>query len=90
MSRVRQVTLDAADALDLVHADPAPVAYIDELGDDGVNLKMRFYHDDGDRTTARDAVAEAIMAALSDAQIEMPTPELSIEHSHSDPDKPAG
>jgi hypothetical protein len=55
-----------------------------------VNLKMRFYHDDGDRVAARDAVAEAIMAALSDAQIEMPTPELSIEHSHSDPDKPAG
>lgn len=89
MSRVRQVTLDAVNSLRLVHADPAPVAYIDGLGDDGVNLKMRFYHDDEDRIAVRDAVAETIMTALSDAQIDRPTPELSIDQSQTDPDKPA-
>ena len=81
MANVRQTTVTAIDTLDLVYTDPAPVAYIDELGDDGVNMKMRFYHNDEDRIAARDAVAEAIMTALTNGAIDMPTPEIAIEKS---------
>ena len=31
---------------------PAPVVYVNELGDDGVNLKVRFYHTDSARILA--------------------------------------
>jgi len=81
MPHVRQTTVTAVDVLDLVYTDPAPVAYIDELGEDGVKMRMRFYHNDQDRIAARDAVAEAIMTALSNAQIDMPTPEIAIEQT---------
>lgn len=79
IARVRDTTAAAVAALDVVHDDPAPVAYIDELGDDGVDLKMRFYHADSDRIAARDQVAETIMTTLSTHGIEMPTPEIVIE-----------
>jgi len=81
MAQVRGITVAAVAALDVVHDDPGPVAYIDELGDDGVNLKMRFYHADSDRIAARDQVAETIMTQLATAGIEMPTPEIVVEHS---------
>jgi small conductance mechanosensitive channel len=89
MANVRQTTVTAVDVLDLVYTDPAPVAYIGELGDDGVNMKIRFYHNDQDRIAARDAVAEAIMTALSTAQIDMPTPEVAIEQTTNEPDQPS-
>jgi small conductance mechanosensitive channel len=79
MSRVREVATSAVAMLGVVHDEPQPVAYIDELGDDGVNMKMRFYHSDGDRIAARDQVAETIMTSLSDGGFEMPTPEIVVQ-----------
>jgi small conductance mechanosensitive channel len=81
MAQVRQITAAAVTTLDLVHDHPAPVAYIDQLGDDGVNLKLRFYHTDTDRISARDQVAETIMTTLAQAGINMPKPEIVVEHS---------
>jgi hypothetical protein len=52
-------------------------------------MKIRFYHNDQDRIAARDAVAEAIMTALSTAQIDMPTPEFAIEQTTNEPDQPS-
>jgi small-conductance mechanosensitive channel len=42
---------------------------------------MRFYHNDSDRIRVRDQVALAIVAALAEAGISMPTPELIIYQS---------
>jgi small conductance mechanosensitive channel len=85
MARVRELTVAAVTALDVVDDEPAPVAYIDELGDDGVNLKMRFYHADSDRIAARDLVAETIMTTLGTNGFEMPTPQLLVEHPNGRP-----
>ena len=82
MPHVRKITEVAVAAIDLVHTEPGPVAYIDDLGDDGVNMQMRFYHDDTSRILARDQVAEAIMTALTTAGIDMPTPEIAIEQTN--------
>ena len=60
---------------------PTPVAYIDELGDDGVNLIVRFYHTDSERIFARDQVAETILTTLSDADISLPTPGIIVEQA---------
>jgi small-conductance mechanosensitive channel len=79
MSRVRELTMVAVAALEVVHDEPAPVAYIDQLGDDGVNLRMRFYHADSDRIAARDQVAETIMTTLAAHGFDMPTPEVVVE-----------
>jgi small conductance mechanosensitive channel len=81
-----EVSSAAVAGLDLVHPEPAPVAYVDELGSDGVIMKMRFYHEDDNRIAAGDEVAEAIMTSLAEAGIEMPTPEIAIP---SDPSRTA-
>jgi small conductance mechanosensitive channel len=80
MAPIRELTVAAVAALEVVHDEPAPVAYIDELGDDGVDLKMRFYHADSDRIAARDQVAETIMTTLAENGFKMPTPEIVIEN----------
>lgn len=81
ISRAREIIVSAVTAIDIVGNDPAPVAYIDELGDDGVNMKVRFYHTDSARILARDQVAERILATLADAGIALPTPEIVIEQT---------
>jgi small-conductance mechanosensitive channel len=81
VSQLRVITVSGVMALDAVYDDPAPVAYIDELGDDGINLKMRFYHADTERITARDQVAETILKTLAEAGIDMPTPEIVIQQA---------
>lgn len=81
MDEVRTKVGTAVRALDIVHDDPDPVVYINELGEDGVNLRVRFYHADTDRITARDQVAETIMVQLAVAEIDMPTPEIAIDRT---------
>lgn len=80
-------SIDAAvAALEVIHDEPAPVTYIDELTDDGVAMKARFYHADSDRIAARDQVAETIMTTLAQAGIETPTPAIAIHNA--DPSRP--
>ena len=77
-SEAEAVTRAAVAALDLVHKDPAPVAYVNQFGDDGNEFVMRFYHDDSNRKPIRTQVARAIVNSLTEAGIDMPTPELAI------------
>jgi len=81
VNAAKTVATEAAAAIELVHSNPAPVGYIDELGDDGFVCQMRFYHNDRDRIRVRDQVALAIATALAKAGISMPTPELIIYQS---------
>jgi len=83
VNAAKTVATEAVAALGLVHSDPAPVGYIDELGDDGFVCQMRFYHNDSDRIRVRDQVALAIATALTKAGISMPTPELIIYQSRT-------
>lgn len=69
----------AVAAIDIVGNDPTPVVYIDKLGGDGVNMRVRFYHADSVRIHARDQVAEKILATLADANVALPTPEIVVE-----------
>ncbi len=78
LSRVREVAVDAAASVDVVDDDTQPVAYIDELGE-GVGFQLRFFHTDEDRVEARDRVAEALLKALAEAEIQLTTPELLIQ-----------
>lgn len=77
-SQAEVVTTTAVAALELVRKDPAPVAYVNHLGDFGYEFLMRFYHDDKDRKPVRTLVAKAIVNSLNEAGIERPTPELAI------------
>jgi small-conductance mechanosensitive channel len=75
----REITVDAVSEIEMIHAHPAPVAYVDALGGDGIDMEMRFYHDDADRIAVRDAVAEAILVALEGAAIDLSTPEIIVQ-----------
>lgn len=75
----REITVDAVSEIEMIHAHPAPVAYVDALGGDGIDMEMRFYHDDADRIAVRDAVAEAILVALEGTAIDLSTPEIIVQ-----------
>lgn len=68
----------AVAQLELVHQDPAPIAFVERIGDDGYEMLIRFYHDDEHRKPVRTEVARAIVDALTSIGIDMPTPELAI------------
>ncbi len=80
IGRAEDITAEAVAALDAAHSEPAPVVFIDALGDDGVDLKMRFYHDDVDRIRARGRVAEAIITTPHEAGVDAPIPEFPVQH----------
>jgi small conductance mechanosensitive channel len=89
-SHVREIIVSAVTAIDSVGSDPAPVVYINELGDDGVNLIVRFYHTDSERIFARDQVAERILATLADADIALPATEIVVEQASRAPSSSKG
>ena len=80
---VREVTVSAVSEIDMVHEQPEPVAYVEELGGDGINMQMRFYHNDANRIAVRDLVAEAIVVALDTADIEFGTPEIIVRQGET-------
>ena len=63
----------------MVHDEPAPVVYIDEISDGCISFQMRFYHADSERIQARDQVAETILSVLDANGVPMPTPTVHIE-----------
>jgi small conductance mechanosensitive channel len=80
-----EVASAAVAGLDLVHPEPAPVAFVNAIGDDGYEFLIRFYHDDEHRKPIRTQVAKAIVDALTSAGINLPTPELAITELPSPP-----
>lgn len=81
---IREIIVAGASTIDMVHDQPRPVAYVDELGDDGIVMQLRFYHNDAERIAARDLVAEAILVALEERDIELGTPELIVRMAQTD------
>ena len=74
--RVQQLLIDAAASCPRVLADPAPAAHLMQLGQDGLEFLVAFWIRDPDngQTNVRSSVNMAILAALREAQVEVPYP----------------
>jgi small-conductance mechanosensitive channel len=76
IERARGTILEVVRAVDGVHDDPAPQAYVEELAPSSVNFTVYFWtaSQQANVLRVRDGVATAIKQALDRAGIDMPFP----------------
>lgn len=94
IDRVTASLRQALDRVDVLRPDPAPEVTVAELGDNGVELELRFWHGPwlSDETTARDAAARAAKSVLDRLDVRRPYGELDVftaPQNRSDPAVPA-
>jgi small conductance mechanosensitive channel len=78
LSKTRELVTKAVTALEAVYDDPEPVCYINSLGGDGAEFRLRFYHDFETRIAARDEVAQTVIETLLGADVKLGTPEMVV------------
>jgi len=78
LERGQQVLLKLAGDDGRVMADPAPQAFVDELGDSAVVLRLRVWAANSDYWPLRRALTERGKAALEDAGLTIPFPQRDL------------
>jgi small conductance mechanosensitive channel len=77
LDEVRDRAIAAAQGVDEVREHPAPELLVVAVND-GVDVLLRYFHPDDDRRAIRSRVAQAVLSALQDAEIELTTPQLEV------------
>jgi small conductance mechanosensitive channel len=70
-----------------VRTDPAPLVFVNALGDSAVELALRFWVANADYWTLRREMTERAKGALEDAGLSIPFPQRDI-HIRSSGDEP--
>ncbi len=86
LDHARQVILETLGRIDGVRDDPAPQAYVHEMGDSSINFAVRYWHAPriADTWEVRDEVARALKRRFDDAGIEIPFPQRVLHLSTAD------
>ena len=85
LAKARSVIEDSLRGVEGVRGDPAPEAFVVELGAATVNFEARFWCDPSQHNavTVRDRAIEAVKVALDEAQIEMPADIVALQATAS-------
>ena len=85
LASVTKVLVAAVSGVDTVLADPAPVAVARSFGDGTINLSVRFWFgpDTHSVVAVTDGAIRALQAAINDAGIGMPPPQIFVETKRS-------
>lgn len=85
LAEARRVIEDAVNGVEGVASDPAPEAFVTELGTSTVNFQVRFWADprQHESVETRDRVIEAVKKALDDAGVEMPADIVALQGTPS-------
>ncbi len=77
--------VDALGSVDGIHAEPAPVALVDQLGVSTVDIRAMFWVDSrrGDSLTTKDRAIKAVKRRLDTAGIEMPADIVALQATPS-------
>ncbi len=78
LKQCREVLVKAAGAVEGVLTDPAPTAFLNDLGDSSINWKVRVWCNTADFWGVHEALVLAIKTALDGARIEIPFPQLDV------------
>ncbi|MGB1375324.1 MAG: mechanosensitive ion channel family protein [Rhodothermales bacterium] len=78
ISQTRETLLGAVANLEGVHAEPAPVAYLTELGASSIDWSVRIWANTDDYWLVRERATQAIKNALDDAGIGIPFPRMDV------------
>ncbi len=83
MKRAIDIILKTMDENSLVLAEPAPLVYVDELGDSSVNLSIRVWAPSSVWFIVRTQIVQQIKKVLDEAGIEIPFPQRVIWNGES-------
>ncbi len=77
LDEAQRVILGTTRGVDGVHDDPAPEAYVHEMGDSSINFAVRYWHEPqiAQLWQVRDEVARALKRRFDSAGIEIPFPQ---------------
>ena len=78
MKKAIDVILKTVKENSLVLAEPAPLVYVDELGDSSVNLSIRVWAPSSVWFEVRTQIVQQIKKVLDEAGIEIPFPQRVI------------
>ncbi len=76
--QTRDVLLAAVHGIEGLHAEPAPVAYLVDLGDSSINWSVRVWSNTPDYWAVRERVTQSIKSALDEAGIGIPFPQMDV------------
>lgn len=77
---VQATLVDAVSSVELVEPSPPPEAYVFEFADSSINFAVRFWHraEVVEMWKTRDAVAQAVKAALDESGYTIPFPQRTL------------
>lgn len=78
INQTREVLLNAVKNLEGVHAEPAPVAYLTELGGSSIDWSVRIWTNTADFWAVRESATQAIKNELDKAGIGIPYPQMDV------------
>lgn len=78
INQTREVLLNAVKNLEGVHAEPAPVAYLTELGGSSIDWSVRIWTNTADFWAVRESATQAIKNELDNAGIGIPYPQMDV------------
>ncbi len=86
LDEAQQVILDTVRAVDGVHGDPVPEAYVRQMGDSSIDFAVRYWHDPqiARLWQVRDEVARAVKRRFDSAGIEIPFPQRVLHLATAD------
>lgn len=87
LAKGQQVLLELATGDGRVHADPAPIVFVNALGDSAVELALRLWGANADYWTLRRELTERGKLALENAGLSIPFPQRDL-HIRTDKREP--
>lgn len=78
LDRTREVLMSAVASIENVHEDPAPVAYLLEMGDSSINWVVRVWTNTPDFWAVREQLTRAIKMKLDEAGLGIPFPQMDV------------
>ncbi len=86
LDEVQRVIINTVRDIDGVRADPAPEAYVQEMGDSSINFAVRYWHDPqiAEVWQVRDRVARELKRCFDGAGIEIPFPQRVLHLSSAE------
>jgi small conductance mechanosensitive channel len=78
IDEAKRILIAAAASVDLLVAEPAPEAYLTELGGSSVDFEVRGWADPAKYWAVREALTRAAKLALDEAGISIPFPQLDL------------
>jgi len=78
LDKTREILMRAARGVQGGLSDPAPVVFLDKLGDSSINWQVRIWSKTADYWDVRERLTRAVKVALDEAGVGIPFPQMDV------------